>query len=162
MQFSCYFMLWCECFITKIQTGQIINSLVCLQGLECCSDTAITFHYVSPQEMYVMEYLIYHLRPYGIVHNDALPSADDDSSSTTTTTTELTLTREQESSLELEPSVEDVEAIYDWPPLYTRDNQKSKERFDLLQDFVPHFHNRMSLILPTSRLSLTRSSSHYS
>lgn len=35
------------------------------QGLKCCSDTAITFHYVKPEQMYLFEYFIYQLKPYG-------------------------------------------------------------------------------------------------
>ncbi|XP_013102271.1 glycoprotein-N-acetylgalactosamine 3-beta-galactosyltransferase 1 [Stomoxys calcitrans] len=38
-------------------------------GLNCCSDYAISFHYIHPDQMYVMDYLIYTLRPFGILPN---------------------------------------------------------------------------------------------
>ncbi|XP_066959955.1 glycoprotein-N-acetylgalactosamine 3-beta-galactosyltransferase 1-like isoform X4 [Macrobrachium rosenbergii] len=43
-------------------------------GLDCCSDTPVTFHYVSTDLMYTLEYLLYHARPYGIVHHDPYPA----------------------------------------------------------------------------------------
>ncbi|XP_033111101.1 glycoprotein-N-acetylgalactosamine 3-beta-galactosyltransferase 1-like isoform X2 [Anneissia japonica] len=36
------------------------------EGLDCCSDYSISFHYISPQSMYLMEYLVYHMKPFGV------------------------------------------------------------------------------------------------
>jgi len=37
-------------------------------GPDCCSDHSIAFHYITPNQMYELEYFIYHLHPFGIHH----------------------------------------------------------------------------------------------
>jgi len=38
-----------------------------VQGVESISDYAISFHYVSVEQLYNLDFYVYHLRPYGIV-----------------------------------------------------------------------------------------------
>ena len=35
------------------------------KGTSCCSNRAISFHHLSPEMMVTLEYVIYHLQPYG-------------------------------------------------------------------------------------------------
>ncbi|KAL5279070.1 C1GALT1.2 family protein [Megaselia abdita] len=48
-------------------------------GRNCCSDRTISFHYISPQFMYTMEFLIYELKPFGLKDDeDVLPKKYDE------------------------------------------------------------------------------------
>ena len=61
----------CDCrYLQKINFRVLTaykSRWLCLQGVESISDYAITFHYVSVEQLYNLDFYVYHLRPYGIV-----------------------------------------------------------------------------------------------
>lgn len=40
---------------------------------DCCSNRTISFHYVEPEHMRMLDFLIYDLKPFGLKYEDVLP-----------------------------------------------------------------------------------------
>lgn len=47
------------------------------QGKECCSDYMISYHYVNTATMYSLDFLVYHLRPFGLLIGENVNNGDE-------------------------------------------------------------------------------------
>ena len=84
--FEFYYFIFLISFLKILPNylKQIIHLFMDLfQGQDSMSDYPITFHYVSTDQMYDLEYYIYHLRAYGIVVRDVNLNAPAQSDATT-------------------------------------------------------------------------------
>lgn len=57
-------------FCFKMYCENIIHFV---KGVECCSDEAASFHYVTPIEFYITQYLAYTVSPFSVTHVNEAP-----------------------------------------------------------------------------------------
>ncbi|KAL5960488.1 Glycoprotein-N-acetylgalactosamine 3-beta-galactosyltransferase 1, partial [Taenia solium] len=62
-------------YIDRVSWIHYYNYFPVKTGLDCCSDHSVSFHYVSPRDMYVLELLMYHIYPYGITRDVKQPDS---------------------------------------------------------------------------------------
>lgn len=48
------------------------NYCICLQGEDCCSTSIVSFHYITPNQMYMFDFLFYHVKVM-TTHSGELP-----------------------------------------------------------------------------------------
>lgn len=61
-----------EVHALSLQTSECLPP-ECVQGQECCSDYMVSFHYVNKANMYSLDYLLYHVRPFALGVRDPMP-----------------------------------------------------------------------------------------
>ncbi|VDL91961.1 unnamed protein product [Schistocephalus solidus] len=58
-----------ENWLRRVKWFPRFNAHPIVSGVNCCSDHSISFHYMRPADMYMVENLVYHLYPYGIARD---------------------------------------------------------------------------------------------
>lgn len=59
-------MLVPSSLLKKYRWYYSLNFYPVQKGPKCCSDYSISFHYVTPDMMYWLEYMVYQMRPFGV------------------------------------------------------------------------------------------------